>query len=418
MDVSQASRLLTTSKTIFIEPNSDTTKALDSVGISKKPDAKALATAQERLLTVMEDTQKAAGHGELLRARDLGEAAAKLTGELPPSELRKILADSVDGSWRFAQGPNNTIKAVEASSAIVNGDTPAMTRADIANRVASTYEQKMGMNVLTDTLSEVKSIATNQAYYGINYVEAAWEAGENGAVSGAAKEVVDAAKLAENLVPEAKVLAEVTEKAAAKALGKTALKAIPLVGAAVIFADVANAADDTYQSVKSGNYSDAAIDAARTVSKTVFGIAGQAASPTIVGAFAINGVGESADYVLQKLKSGKEAAPVNQDEPRTKTFKDAIHNTKASKGTQHAEALANNPDLNTPITAYDITKFNLTGGSNAPLNDQQKTVLGYVEGNLSNAIQQGRIDEIKLPNVVEQTAQAETTRNQGPSLGG
>ena len=55
------------------------------------------------------------------------------------------------------------------------------------------------------------------------------------------------------------------------------------------------------------NYHDAAIDAARTVSKAGFGIAGQAASPPIVGGLAINATGESADIALQSLKSGKEA---------------------------------------------------------------------------------------------------------------
>jgi hypothetical protein len=267
------------------------------------------------------------------------------------------------------------------------------------------------MSVLKDTLSEAKSIADQQAGYGDKYTKAAWEAGENGAVSGAAKEAVDTAKLAGKLVSQEKILAEaaveLAEKAGARALGKTLAKSVPLIGAGVVFADVASAAEDTYESAKRGNYHDAAIDAARTVSKAGFGIAGQAASPTIVGGLAINAAGESADIALQSLKSGKEAASANPNDVRITTFKDAIHNTEASKGAQHAQSLANHPDLDVPITAYAIAKHNLT--NDRVLSDHQKGVLSHVETHLSNFIQQNRIAEIKLPQVVEtQTAQVET----------
>jgi hypothetical protein len=83
MDASQASQLLGTSKPSQIAPNSPIVNALKSVGISENPDGKALATAQEKLLTVMEESQKAAGHsGALLKASDLGTFAENLTGEL------------------------------------------------------------------------------------------------------------------------------------------------------------------------------------------------------------------------------------------------------------------------------------------------------------------------------------------------
>ncbi len=232
MDVSQASQLLGTSKPSQIVPNSPIVNALKSVGISANPDGKSLATAQERLLTVMEESQKAARHsGALLKASDLGTFAENLTGELPSSEIRKILADSAGGRWGFEQASTGTIKAVDGRSS-VNG--LGMSREEIANRVVNTYDQKVGMSVLKDTLSEAKSIADQQAGYGEKYTKAAWEAGENGAVSGAAKEAVDTAKVAGNLVSEEKILAEAAveaaEKAGAKALGKTLAKSVPLIG--------------------------------------------------------------------------------------------------------------------------------------------------------------------------------------------
>ena len=117
-----------------------------------------------------------------------------------------------------------------------------------------TYDQKVGTGVLKDTLSEAKIIADQQAGYSEKYTKAAWEAGENGAVSGAAKDAVDTAIVAGNLVSEEKILAEAAieaaEKAGAKALGKTLAKSVPLIGASVVFADVASAAEDTYQSAK------------------------------------------------------------------------------------------------------------------------------------------------------------------------
>ena len=353
MDVSQASQLLGTSKPSQIAPNSPAVVALKSVGISASPDGKSLATAQERLLTAMEESQKAAGHsGALLKASDLGTFAENLTGELPSSEIRKILTDSAGGRWGFEQASTDTIKAVDGRSSV---NSLGMSREEIANRVVNTYDQKVGMSVLKDTLSEAKNIADQQAGYGEKYTKAAWEAGDNGAVSGAAKEAVDTAKVAGNLVSEEKILTEAAveaaEKAGARALGKTLAKSVPLIGAGVVFADVASAAEDTYQSAKNGNYHDAAIDVTRMVSKAGFGIAGQAASPTIVGGLAINAAGESADIALQSLKSGKEASSMNQNDIRTETFKNAIHNTEASKGELHAKALAENPDLQKPITA-------------------------------------------------------------------
>lgn len=414
MDISQATQLLGTSKPSQIVPNSQVVDALKSVGISVSPDGKSLATAQERLLTAMEESQKAAGHsGALLKAGDLGEAGARLSGELPASELRKILADSADGNWRFQQAPNNTLKAVEGSSRIITGiEGPTMSRADIANRVVNTYDQKVGMSVLDGTLAEAKSVALRQAEYGEKHVKAAWEAGESGAVSGAAKEAVDTAKVAGSLVPEEKILAEAAmeaaEKAGAKALGKTLAKSVPLLGAGVVFADVASAAEDTYQSAKSGNYHDAAIDATRMVSKAGFGIAGQAASPTIVGGLAINAAGESADIALQSLKSEKEASSVNQNDVRTETFKNAIHNTEASKGELHAKTLAENPDLQKPITAYGLIKQEVT--KDGGLNERNQQILSQVEGNMSNLIQEDRVSEIKLPSIIEtRTATAEHT---------
>lgn len=401
MDVSQASQLLGTSKPSQIVPNSPATTALKNVGVSASPDGKALATAQERLLTAMEESQKAAGHsGALLKASDLGTFGEKLTGELPSSEIRRILADSDGGRWGFEQASTDTIKAVDGRSS-VNG--LGMSREEIANRVVNTYDQKVGMSVLKDTLSEAKSIADQQAGYGEKHAKAAWEAGENGAVSGAAKEAVDTAKAAGSLVSEEKILAEAAEaaaeKAGAKALGKTLAKSVPVIGAGLVFADVAGAAEDTYQSAKSGNYHDAAIDAARTVSKAGFGIAGQAASPTIVGGLAINAAGESADLALQSLKSGKDIPHANPNEVRTKAFQDEIHKTEASKGDVHAKVLAENPDLHKPITAYGLLKQEVT--KNGGLNEQNQRVLSNVEGNMSKLIQQDRLSEIKLPHIVE-----------------
>ncbi len=400
MDVSQASQLLGTSKPSQIVPNSPATTALKSVGISASPDGKALATAQERLLTVMEESQKAAGHsGALLKASDLGTLGERLTGELPSSEIRKILADSDSGKWGFDQASDSTIKAVSGRGS--NGLN--MSREEIANRVVNTYDKKVGMSVLKDTLSEAKSIADQQASYGEKHAKAAWEAGENGAVSGAAKEAVDTAKTAGNLVSEEKILieaAEAAEKAGAKALGKTALKSIPIIGAGVVVADVASAAEDTYESAKSGNYHDAAIDAARTISKAGFGIAGQAASPTVVGGLAVNAAGESVDYALQQLKS----SGAKPNDIRVEAFKNEIHQTEASKGTPHAETMAANPDLQQPITAYGLMKHEVT--KNGGLNPQNQQVLSHVEKNMSTLIEQDRVSEIKLPNVVEKITSA------------
>ncbi len=170
-----------------------------------------------------------------------------------------------------------------------------------------------------------------------------------------------------------------------------------------MFADVASAAEDTYQSAKNGNYHDAAIDAARTVSKAGFGIAGQAASPTIVGGLAINAAGESADIALQSLKSGKEASSVKQHYLRAETFKNAIHNTEASNSELHTKNLAENPDLQIPITAYRLIKQEVTKG--VGLNERNQQVLSQVEGNMSNLIMENKISEIKLPSIIEtQTA--------------
>jgi len=403
MDVSQASQLLGTSKPSQIVRNSPIVNTLKSVGISANPDGKSLATAQERLLTAMEESQKAAGHsGALLKASDLGTFAENLTGELPSSEIRKILTDSTGGKWGFEQASTDTLKAVDGRSS-VNG--LGMSRVEIANRVVNTYDQKVGMSVLDGTLAETKSAALRHAEVE-KYVKAAWEAGDNGAVSGAAKEAVDTAKMAGNLVSEEKILAEAAveaaEKAGARALGKTLAKSVPLIGAGVVFADVASAAEDTYESAKSGNYHDAAIDATRMISKAGFGIAGQAASPTIIGGLAINAVGESADIALQSLKSGKVASSVNQNDVRTETFKNAIHNTEASKGELHAKTLAENPDLQKPITAYGLIRQEIA--KDGGLNERNQLILSNVEGSMSKLIQEDRVSEIKLPSIIETRA--------------
>ncbi len=156
--VAEASELLATSRFPHGAPSPEVSNALRQAGVNpNNVDGKGLQAAQERLLTAMEETQKAAGHpGALLRAFDLGEAAAKLQGELPPAELRKILADSTSGSWAFVQGEGGTIRAVPAAPGVSREGMPSMTRADIANRVAGTFDNKVGMEVLADTLNEAK----------------------------------------------------------------------------------------------------------------------------------------------------------------------------------------------------------------------------------------------------------------------
>ncbi len=294
--------------------------ALKSVGISSSPDGKALVAAQERMLTAMEESQKAAGHsGALLRAGALGEAAAKLSGELPPDELRKILADTHGGHWRFEQGPNGTITAVGGAVGVNGSGMPSMTREAIANRVASTYDQKIGMSVLEETLVDTKNIAQRHGAFDDKHAKAAWEAGEHGAVPEAAKDAVQAGKTSGQLIPEAaveKAAVDIAEDAAvmagAKILGKTLAKSVPPVGIGMVVADVASAAEETYEDVKKGNLRDAGIDGARTVSKAVFGVAGQIATPTIVGGVAINAAGEGADIALQSMKNGTQPNPREQ----------------------------------------------------------------------------------------------------------
>lgn len=247
--------------------------------------------------------------------------------------------------------------------------------------------------------------AAGQASLGDSNIKSALEAGENsaGAAKGIAETAADGAKTASDLIPEEKLLteaAEAAEKAGAKALGKTALKSLPIIGAGVVVADVASAAEDTYESAKSGNYHDAAIDAARTVSKAGFGIAGQAASPTVVGGLAVNAAGESVDYALQQLKS----SGAKPNDIRVEAFKNEIHQTEASKGVPHAEAMAANPDLQKPVTAYGLMKHEVT--KNGGLNEQNQQVLSHVEKNMSTLIEQDRVSEIKLPNVVEKITSA------------
>lgn len=403
MDVSQASQLLGASKPTQITPKSPAEEALRSVGISTAPDSKSLITAQERLLTAMEETQKAAGHSPaLLRAADLGEAGKNLTGELPPTELRKILADTTGGNWRFEQAADGTIKATGSSSRLSGVDMPSISRETIANRVASKFDSTVGMNVLEGTLEETRNVALRQAGFGEKYVTAAWSPGESGALSRAAHEAVDAGKTAGHLVAEEKILAEAAteaaEKVGAKALGKTLAKAIPLVGAGVVISDVAGATEDTVDSIKKGHLMDAGIDGVRTVSKAAFGVAGQLASPTIAGGIAVAGVGEGVDLALQSLKS-EQGASGSAKELLTETFRNAIHHPDAAPDERHANTLKAYPDLQKAIIAYGLIKEELN--KDGHLNPQDHKVLGQIEENVSKLIREDKLSEIKLPQINE-----------------
>ena len=79
------------------------------------------------------------------------------------------------------------------------------------------------------------------------------------------------------------------------------------------------------------------------------------------------------------------------------------HNTEASNSELHGKTLAENPDLQIPITAYRLIKQEVTkiGG----LNERNQQILSQVEGNMSNLIMENKISEIKLPSIIEtQTA--------------
>jgi hypothetical protein len=392
MDVSQTIEVLAANKAVEIQPRSPVTNALKEVGIFKVVSDQDLIKGQERLLTAMEEIQKAAGHSSaLVRAGDLGGAGARVAGELPPSELRKILATegTRNAAWSFKQAADGTIQAVEHAKSTV-GET--LTREQVARAVATKFEHNFGKEILETTLENTARRASQLAGIEEKHGNSAWKPGET--LTHEAEEAVELAIKSGHLVVE-----EAAAKTAAKTAGKILGKAIPLVGIGVVVADVLGAGKDAYASTMDGNYKNAGIDAVRTASKAVFGTGAQLGSVTIVGGVAIAGAGEGVDYWLQSQKSGRDISGSPDNEKMLAAFKNAIHNADTSKDEQHNQFLKEHPDLQKAIAGYGVIKNDLT--RNGQLSPGNQQAMFIVEENMSGFIRTGKLSEIKFARAAE-----------------